>query len=119
MADGFLTTHVLDTALGQPAAGLSIRLYRLEDDRRILLAQTRTNADGRTDNPILPVGEFRCGRYELEFDAGAYLTDIGTGAEEPRFLDVIPIRFGVSESDSHYHVPLLLSPFGYSTYRGS
>lgn len=119
MADGYLTTHVLDTARGLPAAGLSIRLYLLEGEKRTLLADVTTNADGRTDTPILPQDTFATGTYELEFDAGAYLTAQGTPREDPRFLEVIPIRFGISDPAAHYHVPLLLSPFGYSTYRGS
>lgn len=119
MANGYLTTHVLDTARGQPAAGLQITLYRIERGARIKLTGMTTNADGRTDTPILPREGFAPGQYELEFDAGAYLDRIGTPAEQPRFLDAIPIRFGISDPEAHYHVPLLLSPFGYSTYRGS
>ena len=115
---GYLTTHVLDTARGVPAAGLRIELYRLEGERRNLLRELRTNADGRTDEQILPVDDFATGIYELVFHAGEYLDACGTPPEAPRFLHVIPIRFGMSEAD-HYHVPLLLSPFGYSTYRGS
>lgn len=119
MPDGFLTTHVLDTARGVPAAGMDITLFRITDVGRDLLARMTTNADGRTDSPILPKPDFAVGTYELVFEAGAYLTATGTPAEEPRFLDMIPIRFGISDPDSHYHVPLLLSPFGFSTYRGS
>ena len=119
MADGYLTTHVLDTAKGLPAGGLLVTLYRLEGDTRTRLAQMQTNADGRTDSPILPKGQFAPGTYELVFAAGAYLDAVGTAPEAPRFLDEIPIRFGISDGDSHYHVPLLLSPFGYATYRGS
>ena len=119
MAEGYLTTHVLDTARGVPAAGLRIRLYRLTGDKRSLLAEMVTNDDGRTDSHILPADDFATGTYELEFDAGAYLTATGTAPESPRFLDVVPIRFGISDDSAHYHVPLLLSPFGYSTYRGS
>ena len=119
MPDGYLTTHVLDTARGLPAAGLRVTLFRLDGAAREQLAQMVTNADGRTDSPILPKSGFVPGQYELVFDAGAYLTASGTPPENPRFLDVIPIRFGISDGDSHYHVPLLLSPFGYSTYRGS
>ena len=115
---GYLTTHVLDTARGTPAEGLKIELYRIGGDSRILLKTLVTNDDGRTDEQILPEAEFALGTYELVFHAGAYLTATGTPAEDPRFLDVIPLRFGMSEH-SHYHVPLLLSPFGYSTYRGS
>ena len=115
---GYLTTHVLDTARGCPAAGLTIELYRLEGETRVHLKTLVTNADGRTDAQILPAAEFETGTYELIFQAGAYLDTVGTTPEDPRFLDVIPIRFGMSEA-AHYHVPLLLSPFGYSTYRGS
>ncbi|MEM9638684.1 MAG: hydroxyisourate hydrolase [Pseudomonadota bacterium] len=119
MADGYLTTHVLDTARGCPADGLRIRLFRLSGADRNEIAEAVTNADGRTDAPILGKADFRTGTYELVFEAGAYLTEKGVAPEEPRFLDSIPIRFGISDAESHYHVPLLLSPFGYSTYRGS
>ena len=115
---GYLTTHVLDTARGRPAAGLKIELYRIEGDSRTHLRTLSTNADGRTDEQILPATEFETGTYELLFHCGDYLDAQGTPAEEPRFLDVVPLRFGMSEA-AHYHVPLLLSPFGYSTYRGS
>ncbi|THH38454.1 hydroxyisourate hydrolase [Aliishimia ponticola] len=115
---GYLTTHVLDTARGCPAEGLTIDLYRIEGDTRVFLTTLTTNADGRTDRQILPESDFATGTYELIFHAGAYLDAVGMPPETPRFLDVIPIRFGMSER-SHYHVPLLLSPFGYSTYRGS
>ncbi len=115
---GYLTTHVLDTARGCPAEGLEIALFRLDGAQRRLLRRLVTNSDGRTDEQILPEAEFETGGYELEFHAGAYLDACGVPPEEPRFLDVIPIRFGMSEQ-AHYHVPLLLSPFGYSTYRGS
>ena len=115
---GYLTTHVLDTARGRPAQGLGITLYRIEGDRRSRIAEATTNADGRTDTPILGEGDFAPGTYELEFRAGAYLDASGVPAEDPRFLDVVPIRFGMSEP-VHHHVPLLLSPFGYATYRGS
>ncbi|SMY07026.1 hydroxyisourate hydrolase [Flavimaricola marinus] len=115
---GYLTTHVLDTARGCPAAGLKIDLYRIEGEARTFLRSLVTNADGRTDSQILPAEDFATGTYELVFHAGDYLDANGTAPESPRFLDVIPLRFGMSEA-SHYHVPLLLSPFGYSTYRGS
>jgi len=115
---GYLTTHVLDTSRGCPAAGLQIDLYKIAGDARAHITTLVTNADGRTDSQILPSDEFEIGTYELVFHAGAYLDANGTPPEEPRFLDLIPIRFGMSEA-SHYHVPLLLSPFGYSTYRGS
>src|SRR6056300_736373 len=115
---GYLTTHVLDTARGCPAAGLAIDLYRITGETREHIRSLTTNADGRTDSQILPADEFEIGTYELVFHAGAYLDATGTPPESPRFLDVVPIRFGMSEA-AHYHVPLLLSPFGYSTYRGS
>jgi len=115
---GYLTTHVLDTARGCPAEGLKIELFRIKGERRHLLKTLVTNEDGRTDVQILPTDEFALGVYELVFHAGGYLTATGVAPENPRFLDVIPLRFGMSEQ-SHYHVPLLLSPFGYSTYRGS
>ena len=115
---GYLTTHVLDTARGCPAEGLKIDLYRIDGDDRTFLKSLKTNDDGRTNEQILPSAEFALGTYELIFHSGAYLDACGTPPEEPRFLDVVPIRFGMSEQ-AHYHVPLLLSPFGYSTYRGS
>ena len=115
---GYVTTHVLDTARGCPAAGLRIELYALDGATRRKLAETVTNADGRTDTPILPREDFATGTYELVFHCGAYLDACGVPPEAPRFLDDVPIRFGLSEA-AHYHVPLLLSPFGYSTYRGS
>ena len=115
---GYLTTHVLDTARGCPAAGLKIDLYRIEGEARTHLRSLVTNADGRTDAQILPAEEFATGTYELVFHAGAYLDACGVAPEAPRFLDLVPLRFGMSEA-AHYHVPLLLSPFGYSTYRGS
>lgn len=108
---GYLTTHVLDTASGRPAAGLRIDLFRIEAEARSLLKTVVTNADGRTDAQILPADEFALGTYELVFHAGDYL-----GKRD--FLDLIPLRFIMSEA-SHYHVPLLLSPYSYSTYRGS
>lgn len=115
---GFLTTHVLDTARGRPAAGLRIALFRIDGAARVPVAEATTNADGRTDNPILPETRFETGIYELVFDAGDYLRATGQADAEPLFLDSVPIRFGMAEA-THYHVPLLLSPFGYSTYRGS
>lgn len=115
---GYLTTHVLDTARGCPAKGMKIELFRIEGDDRTLLKTLTTNGDGRTNEQVLPAERFATGVYELVFHAGAYLDATGTPAETPRFLDVIPIRFGMSEA-SHYHVPLLLSPYSYATYRGS
>ena len=115
---GYLTTHVLDPARGTPAEGMEVVLYRRDGDNRTELARLTTNADGRTDRQILPEDQFRTGKYELEFHAGAWMDKTGVPAETPRFLDIIPIRFGMSQQD-HYHVPLLISPFGFSTYRGS
>ena len=119
MAVGYLTTHVLDTARGCPAAGMRIVLFKVSGMRHAKIAEAVTNADGRTDGPILPKDKFVPGTYELVFFAGAYLDATGTPPESPRFLDEIPIRFGISDAGAHYHVPLLLSPFGYATYRGS
>lgn len=119
MSAGYLTTHVLDTAKGCPASGLKIALYKVSGNSHRKIAEMVTNADGRTDGPILPQGKIAEGTYELVFYAGAYLDASGVPAESPRFLDEIPIRFGISDPEAHYHVPLLLSPFGYSTYRGS
>jgi 5-hydroxyisourate hydrolase len=118
MAKGFLTTHVLDTGRGCPAHGLRIELYRVAPDGLWKIGEATTNEDGRTDGPILPKEAFESGTYELVFYAGDYLRDTGQAGAEPLFLDRVPIRFGMAE-DSHYHVPLLLSPYGYSTYRGS
>ena len=115
---GFLTTHVLDTAGGCPAAGLRIVLTRIEAGAETHLAEMVTNADGRTDSPILPVEQFQTGTYELTFHAGDYLRAKSLAGAEPLFLDIVPIRFGMAE-EAHYHVPLLLSPYGYSTYRGT
>ncbi|WP_299470440.1 hydroxyisourate hydrolase [uncultured Roseibium sp.] len=115
---GRLTTHVLDTALGKPAMGLKIDLWR-KGDTPVLVSSHVTNADGRVDGPILEGERFETGEFELLFHAGDYLKKTGQDLPKPLFLDVIPIRFGIAEPDGHYHVPLLLSPFGYSTYRGS
>jgi 5-hydroxyisourate hydrolase len=119
MAEGYLTTHVLDTARGCPAAGLRIVLHHLSGESRHEIAGAVTNADGRTAAPILPATLFRAGIYELVFFAGDYLRATGQAGAEPLFLDIIPIRFGMADPEAHYHVPLLLSPFGYATYRGS
>lgn len=116
---GYLTTHVLDTARGRPAAGLKISLYSLQGAARSLVVEMVTNADGRTDAPILGQEAFHTGTFELVFHAGDYLRDTGQSGDEPFFLDQVPIRFGMSDGAAHYHVPLLLSPYGYSTYRGS
>jgi len=109
---------VLDTATGKPAAGLSIELYRISGNERTHLKSVVTNDDGRCDAPLLAGAEFARGEYELVFAAGAYLRGQGTELPEPAFLDIVPIRFGMAE-EKHYHVPLLISPYSYSTYRGS
>ena len=118
---GRLTTHVLDTARGCPATGLHIQLFRFDGADRApeKIAEAVTNDDGRCDAPLLNDDDFRAGRYELVFDAGDYLRRTGAELTEPAFLDDVVIRFGISDADSHYHVPLLLSAYGYSTYRGS
>ena len=116
---GRLTTHVLDTAQGRPGQGIRIEVYRLASEGRERLKEVVTNDDGRCDAPILEGGDFTAGEYELVFHAGAYLREQGVQDSEPRFLDVIPLRFGVADAEAHFHVPLLLSPYGYSTYRGS
>lgn len=110
---GRLTTHVLDTANGVPAAGVRVELFRAGETEP--LASTETNADGRTDGPLLADEDFVVGLYELVFHIGAYFG----GMDEPAFLDAVPVRFGVSDASGHYHVPLLVSPWAYSTYRGS
>ncbi len=115
---GKLTTHVLDTATGQPASGLAIELFHVGTTARRKLGDFVTNSDGRVDGALLEGAAFESGVYELVFHAGDYLAQSGAKLTEPRFLDRIPLRFGISD-DRHYHVPLLLSPYGYSTYRGS
>jgi 5-hydroxyisourate hydrolase len=112
---GRLTTHVLDTSSGKPAAGLKIELWT----GVALLKTAITNQDGRADGALLEGEAFKIGIYELRFRAGDYLRALGIKLEDPAFLDVIPIRFGIANTAQHYHVPLLLSPFSYSTYRGS
>ncbi len=114
---GKLTTHILDTARGKPAAGVKIMLYRVTGNSHKKIAETVTNADGRTDAPMLT--PLAVGSYELVFCAGDYLRATGQAAGDVMFLDEIPIRFGVPDAEAHYHVPLLISPFAYSTYRGS
>jgi 5-hydroxyisourate hydrolase len=114
---GRLTTHVLDTAAGRPAAGLKVVLTRL-DGAPAVLAQGLTNADGRLDRPLLEGTAFAPGSYELMFHVGDYFRARGAALAEPAFLDLVPLRFGIAE-DAHYHVPLLVSPYAYSTYRGS
>lgn len=113
---GRLSTHILDTSRGGPAAGVRVELF---DEGGELLSERLTNADGRTDAPLLVGGTYRPGSYELRFHVAAYFRASGVSLPDPPFLDVIPIRFALSEPDGHYHVPLLVSPWSYSTYRGS
>lgn len=115
---GRLTTHVLDTARGRPADGLALVLRRVGGDAAVLRS-TRTNDDGRCDQPLLEGEAMKAGTYELAFEAGAYFDRLGLDLPQPKFLDQVVIRFGIGDPEAHYHVPLLLSPFGYSTYRGS
>lgn len=114
---GRLTTHVLDTTAGAPAAGLTVELFRLTGGANRLVV-ARTNDDGRLDQPLLEGDALTAGVYELRFHAGEYLRS-RHALPDPAFLDVVPIRFGVAAPQQHYHVPLLISPYGYSTYRGS
>jgi 5-hydroxyisourate hydrolase len=115
-----LTTHVLDVARGGPAPGVRIELYELgEDGGRSLVAATTTNSDGRTEKPLIAASEARVGKFELVFHVGDYFRGAGTKLADPPFLDVVPIRFAVADPAAHYHVPLLVSPWSYSTYRGS
>lgn len=118
MGTGRLTTHVLDTHLGRPAAGLVIELWQL-GPQPAKLKTVSTNSDGRVDEPLLEGDALRPGTYELSFHAGDYLRGAKTNLPSPAFLDVIPIRFGIANAGQHYHVPLLLSAHGYATYRGS
>ncbi len=114
---GRLTTHVLDIANGCPGAAIRIELFRC--GKTPAICAVTSNADGRCDKPLLEGEDFATGEYELVFHAGEYFNKLGQEDGEHRFLDQVVIRFGINDSDQHYHVPLLLSPFGYSTYRGS
>ena len=114
---GALTTHVLDTAHGRPGAGILVELYAVGRQRRLVTA-TRTNHDGRCDTPLLQGGSFRPGQWELVFHVGEYFAAAGLPLPDPPFLDQVTVRFGIA-ADGHYHVPLLVSPWGYTTYRGS
>jgi 5-hydroxyisourate hydrolase len=118
---GRLTTHVLDTVHGRPAAGMAIELYRIypESDTRERLQVVRTNAEGRTDGPLLAGDALRAGIYELVFGLGDYFAALGRANAPIPFLDRVPIRFGISDPDANYHIPLLATPWAYSTYRGS
>lgn len=117
---GHLSTHVLDTAHGRPAAGLRLHLQRLAADGSAYTLGTRTlNADGRTDAPLLAGEEMAAGRYRLLFEVAPYFRALGVPLPEPPFIDTVQIDFGIADATARYHVPLLVSPYGYSTYRGS
>jgi 5-hydroxyisourate hydrolase len=118
-APGRLTTHVLDTMSGEPGAGIAVELFRVEGERKVRLVRVATDADGRAPAPLLEGPELRVGVYELWFHVGDYFRGRAVALPDPAFLDLVPIRFGVADAARHYHVPLLISPFGYSTYRGS
>jgi 5-hydroxyisourate hydrolase len=116
---GRLTTHVLDTANGRPAAAMTMELSLLEGAQWKRLKKVQTNAEGRTDEPLLEGAAFRPGQYRLVFEVAAYFRALGTQLSAPPFLDRVPLRFGIADADGHFHVPLLCSPWGYTTYRGS
>jgi 5-hydroxyisourate hydrolase len=114
-----LSTHVLDTAHGCPAAGMKIELWSLDGEERTLVTTAKTNADGRTDTPLLASQEMKAGQYEIVFFVGDYFAGKSTTLPKTRFLDKVPVRFGIADAGAAYHVPLLVSPWAYSTYRGS
>lgn len=116
---GKLTTHVLDTMHGSPAAGMAVTLYRLDGARLETIKSLRLNGDGRADGPLLEGAALLPGRYRLVFGVAAYFRALGVELPEPAFLDEVPLDFGLADAGSHYHVPLLASPWSYSTYRGS
>ncbi len=116
---GKLSTHVLDTANGCPASGMKIELWSLLGDKRQLVTTVKTNADGRTDSPLLFADKMKAGEYELVFFVGDYFSTKKAALSKPPFLDKVPVRFAIAEAGANYHVPLLVSPWSYSTYRGS
>ncbi len=116
---GRLTTHVLDAAHGCPGSDIRVELYRVEGEQLQLINTVRTNHDGRCDAPVLQGEDYRTGVYQLHFHAGDYYRALGVSLPEPAFLDVVVLRFGIDAGQAHYHVPLLISPYSYSTYRGS
>jgi hydroxyisourate hydrolase len=116
---GRLSTHVLDTHAGRPAAGVALTLSRIENGAAQVLREAVTNADGRTDAPLLTGDDLRAGAYEILFQVGAYFAARGIDLPDPPFLDAVPIRFALADPNGHYHVPLLVSPWSYTTYRGS
>jgi hydroxyisourate hydrolase len=114
-----LTTHVLDTVAGRPAAGVAIELFELGDGPPALVVRTRTNADGRTDAALIAAAQARVGTFELQFHIGDYFRAQSLALADPPFLDIVPIRFSIADTSAHYHVPLVATPWSYSTYRGS
>lgn len=114
-----LSTHVLDTANGRPAAGMAIRLYAMDGAQATLIAEHTLNSDGRTAAPLFADGKLQTGRYRLAFEVARYFTAMGTEQTSPPFLEVVQLDFGIADTSQHYHVPLLVSPWAYSTYRGS
>lgn len=116
---GYVTTHVLDTAHGTPASGLAIEVWQELDGEWAKIKDATTNADGRLDSPAIAEEELTVGTYEIRFHVADYFRAVGVDLPEPPFLNVVPVRFGVADADAHYHVPLLVSPYSYSTYRGS
>ena len=114
-----LTPHILDTANGVPAAGVTIEIVKVSGDKRVTLRTLKTNDDGRTDSPVLAGDQCIPGGYELGFHIGEYFRNRSSNADPSVFLDMVPVRFTIATEDEHYHVPLLASPWSYSTYRGS
>lgn len=117
--DGRLSTHVLDTHAGRPAVGVAVELYELAGERAHRIASATTNADGRTDSPLIAGRPLLIGRYELRFAIGNHYRSRGIDSGDPPYLDIVPLRFSIAEPEGHYHVPLLCTPWSYSTYRGS
>ncbi|MFD2706108.1 hydroxyisourate hydrolase [Salibacterium lacus] len=114
-----LTTHILDVSHGRPASGVYLELYRIEDGRFEKVTETRTNEDGRVSGPLLESGQMEAGEYELLFDIGTYFEKKQAATADPPFLGKVAVRFGIADPQEHYHVPLLVSPWGYQVYRGS
>ena len=116
---GKLSTHVLDITQGKPGAGVKVKLFRVEGNTKVLLKTDTTNQDGRCETPLLAGGEVVAGKYEMVFAAGDYFAAQGVALPEPRFVDEVIIAFGIADADANYHVPIVVSPWAYSTYRGS
>ena len=114
-----LTTHVLDTSIGKPAKDLKIELYKITENKLIFISSFLTNIDGRVSKELLDENEIKKGNYQLNFHVGDYFNLTTQNLPEIKFLDIVSINFGINNTEEHYHVPLLVSPFGYTTYRGS